>query len=101
MQIEQIKPDATIKVDFSPAFYQRLQQVVIHMTENIAPEMLTASFQKMKDEAELTEQETDLQTILILIQTLEINARAQDLVEMVEVPDVVAPAEPIEEAEQV
>lgn len=101
MQIEQIKPNSTIKVDFSPAFYQRLQQIAIHLTEKIAPEELTASFQKMKDEKELSESEFDIQTILILIQTLEINARAQELTEMVEVPDAVAPVEAIEEAEQV
>lgn len=99
MQIEQIKPNSTIKIEFSTSFYQRIQQLVIRMTENTPQEELTASFTKMKNSEELTSQEIDLETLLILTNTLEVNAREQDLVETIEVPDAAVAA--VQEAEVV
>lgn len=87
MQVEQIKSNSTINLGFSTTFYQRLQLIATHFVEPLDKELLIESYRKMRENVELTEQETDLETILILIRSLETAAREQGFVETVTVPD--------------
>lgn len=89
MEIEQIKHDAIVKLDFSTSFILRLQSLITHYAENTPVNELTEVYKKMRNNEELTEWEKDYETLLILIQSLETAAKEQQLVEIVTLPDSV------------
>ena len=89
MQIEQIKPNSTIKLDFSTSFFSRLQSVMTNHLDNIPADQRPKMFENIKANCELSVEEMDLETLLILVNSLENAAREQNLVEMVTLPDAV------------
>lgn len=86
MKIEQIKENSLIKLDISTYFFQRLQGLTLYMTQLKTSEKLKEIYEKIKTEKELDDYESGLETLFILVNTIEENARKQELIEQVELP---------------
>ncbi len=89
MKVQQLKQNSLIKLDFSPTFYKRLQDLTVYYTQLKSPEELREIYKKISDNSELDEYESGLETLLILVRSLEDAAMKQSLVEEVELPDSV------------
>jgi hypothetical protein len=84
--VEIIKPDAVISVSISAGFYKRLQNLTIyHSTQKPAEEMeqIIEDLKQDKVEDEWTEH---FETLLILSNEIEEQARIQGFVETAEIP---------------
>lgn len=87
MKIEQIKANAIIKLEFSTGFVLRLQDLVVSYQETFDPKTLKAIFKKIQHDEELTPLESNLETLLILVNDLEKAARVQGFVEVVDIEE--------------
>lgn len=87
MNVEQIKPDSLIKLEFSTHFCARMYNLILHYTETRPTDELTAAYRKIGTDAELDQWEEDLETLLVLVQSIETGAKEQNLTEVVQVPD--------------
>ena len=88
MKVEQIKAKSLISLQISVEFYQRLQDLVLYLSNTASPEDLKEALDKISTEQELNEFQAALETMWILIKTLENNAKEQELTEEVELPGV-------------
>lgn len=86
MKVQQLKQNSLIKLEFSGSFYKRLQDLTIYYTQLKNPEELKEIYRKISDKEELNEHESNLETLLILIGSLEDAAKEQNLIEEVELP---------------
>lgn len=87
MKVEQIKPDALIKLEFSAGYCQRIQNLILHYTETKTPDELTAAYQKIGTNGKLDQWEEDLETLLVLVQEIETCAKDQGLTQFVDLPE--------------
>jgi predicted DNA-binding protein len=88
MKVEQIKVKSLISLQVSVDFYQRLQDLAVYLSNTASPEVLKEVIDKVSTNQELDEFQTSLETIWILIKTLENNAKEQQLIEEVELPNI-------------
>ncbi len=88
MKIEQIKANSLIKVEFSTFFYSRLKDLALYITGLKTPDELKTIYEKVKNDQELEDYDQVLETMLILVNTIEQNAKQQNLTEEVELPGV-------------
>lgn len=89
MKVEQIKTTAIINMEFSTSFFKRLQNLTTAYIEKTSLEALEASYKAIREGEELSEWQTNLETLLILVNSMENAAREQGLVEVNEVPEAV------------
>ena len=87
MKVQQLKQNSIIKLDFSTSFYKCLQDLTVYYTQLRNPEQLGEIYKKIYDENELDEYESGLETLLILVRSLEDAAKEQELIEEVELSD--------------
>lgn len=80
-KIEIIKPGSIIDIQIGTPYYQRLQDLATYFTHTVAPEELAAQIKNIKNDIKLSEFGVHLETILILLNEIEIRAKEQDLVE--------------------
>lgn len=87
MKVQQLKQNSLIKLEFSPTFYKRLQDLVLTYTGTKEATEIKESYRKIANNEDLDEYEHGLETLLILVNSLETAAHEQNLVEDVELPN--------------
>jgi hypothetical protein len=87
MQVEMLKQTALVDIQVSPSFLQRLQEMLTWMINTQDPEKVRAANEKLaKNQEDLDEWEEHYVTLLILVNTIESNAKSQGKTELVDVP---------------
>lgn len=86
MKVEQIKAKSLISLQVSVEFYQRLQNLAVYLSNTASPEVLKETIDKVSNNQELDEFQTNLETLWILLITLETNAKNQELTEVIDLP---------------
>ncbi len=90
-EVEIFEKDATVACKFSIPFIGRIQQVLLGFTETHNPEEMRAAIAKIKaGSPDLASWEQNLETILILINTIETQARIDGQLKQTELPRTAA-----------
>lgn len=90
IQYDSIPADAIIDLKVSGAYYEKLKIVLLTLTEQVPPDQLLAMMEKFKTpQAPDSALEHNIYTLLLLIKTIEDEAKKQKLtvVKDMELPD--------------
>ena len=87
MQIEILKQDALVDVQFSSAFLQRLQELLAWFINQDLEKVRTANEKLTQDNNELDEWEEHYITLLTLTTEIETASKQQGKTELVAIPD--------------
>ncbi len=86
-KIEIVKPDAVIDVKIGTAFLKELQTVTVYLSSLKSTEELKEIVNKVNNKQELSEWEQVMYTMLVLVTTIEENARKEGLTTVEEVQE--------------
>lgn len=84
-KVQTIKPDAIITIEVNGNFYARVQALTNKFMSSSTKEELTEQITKIKKDESLSEFGENLQTLLVLIQEIELKAKEQDKITEIEV----------------
>lgn len=84
--VEVLKEGALVNLKIGGEYMTELQ-ALIHLYSRIVPvEELSVQMKAMADDTGLSEYGRGLQTLLVLVNTIETNAKEQDLIQIIEIP---------------
>ncbi len=86
-KVEIVKPEAIIDVKIGSAFLKELQTVTVYLSSLKSTDDLKKIVDKVNNKEELNEWEQVMYTMLVLVTTIEENARKEGLTTIEEVPE--------------
>jgi hypothetical protein len=94
MQVEMIKQDTLISMQFNPQFLHRCQAMLsYHISTRTQEEVKQTNDKLAQGNKDFDDWEDHYITLLVLVRDLENNAKEQGLTDLIEVPD--SPEQPI------
>lgn len=84
MKVQQIKADSIIKFELSTLFYKRLQDLAIYFHSTIPGDDVKEIIAKIQKNEDLDEVGSCMETLWILLATIEKNAKEQGFIEDVD-----------------
>jgi gamma-glutamyl phosphate reductase len=86
-QVELFKPNVLIDIQVSEEFFKRVQNLAVYFTTLKTPEQLQEIVQNLAVLSETDDFAQNFETVLVLVKTIEEQARLQGKTEMVTIPD--------------